>query len=119
MRTRVYDYLWCGLPVVTSSAPGTDEILARHGAGSVIPIDSPEAFANEIVALLRNRERYGAMVRGTQQFVHEHQWPRTLEPLREYCQAPKRDALKERFVAAAPIERKRSILSRIRRRLRA
>ncbi|HET8796618.1 MAG TPA: hypothetical protein VFO89_02960, partial [Thermoanaerobaculia bacterium] len=23
MRTRVYDYLWCGLPIVTSSAPGT------------------------------------------------------------------------------------------------
>jgi len=33
MRTRVYDYLWCGLPVVSSSAPGTDDILHRYHAG--------------------------------------------------------------------------------------
>ena len=119
MRTRVYDYLWCGLPIVTSSAPGTDEILERYGAGSVISGDAPDAFASEILSFLRDRARYERMVRGTQQFVHDHQWPRTLEPLREYCRAPRRDALKEKFVAPAPAERKRSILSRIRRRLRA
>jgi len=41
MRTRVYDYLWCGLPIVTSSAPGTDELLARYAAGSVISAEAP------------------------------------------------------------------------------
>jgi len=119
MRTRIYDYLWCGLPVVTSSAPGTDEILHRYHAGRVIANASPQAFANEVVALLLAHETYYSMVRGTQHFVHEHQWSRTLGPLREFCRTPKFDPTKERFAAAPAIpDPPKSILHRIRRRLR-
>lgn len=119
MRTRIYDYLWCGLPVVTSSAPGTDEILHRYHAGRVIANPSPQAFANEVVALLLAHETYFTMVRGTQRFVHEHQWPRTLGPLREFCRAPKFDSTKETFAAAPAIpDPPRSILHRIKRKLR-
>jgi glycosyltransferase involved in cell wall biosynthesis len=118
MRTRVYDYLWCGLPIVTSSAPGTDEILERYGAGSVIRAESAEAFANEVVAIVRDPAAYEQMFRGSQEFVREHQWPRTLEPLREFCRAPRVDATKETFAARPAItERPRSILSRLKRRL--
>lgn len=120
MRTRIYDYLWCGLPVITSSAPGTDEILMRFHAGRVLTHDSPDAFANEVVALILAHETYYAMVRGTQQFVHEHQWQRTLQPLREFCRAPRFDATKETFAAAPAIpDPPRSILHRIKRRLRS
>ncbi len=120
MRTRVYDYLWCGLPVVTSSAPGTDEILHRYHAGRVIGSDSPQAFAKEVIALILAHETYYSMVRGTQHFVFEHQWPRTLGPLREFCRAPKSDATKETFAAAPAIpDPPRSILHRLRRRLRS
>ena len=119
MRTRIYDYLWCGLPVITSSAPGTDEILHRYHAGRVIASPSPEAFANEVVALLLAHETYYSMVRGTQHFVHEHQWARTLGPLRDFCRAPVFDTTKEAFAAAPAIpDPPRSILNRIRRRLR-
>ena len=120
MRTRIYDYLWCGLPVISSSAPGTDEILTRYHAGRVIAHDSPQTFANEVVALILAHETYYSMVRGTQHFVHEHQWPRTLGPLRDFCRAPKADATKETFAAAPAIpDPPRSILHRIRRRLRS
>ena len=36
MRTRVYDYLWGGLPILSSSAPGTDEILTCYRCGTVV-----------------------------------------------------------------------------------
>jgi glycosyltransferase involved in cell wall biosynthesis len=118
MRTRVYDYLWCGLPIVTSSASGTDEILARYDAGAVLDSESAEAFAGEVVAIVRDRERYARMTRGSQELVREHQWARTLEPLREFCRAPHVDATKESFVSPPPmIDRPPSILSRLKRRL--
>ncbi|MEA2489204.1 MAG: hypothetical protein QOH21_996, partial [Acidobacteriota bacterium] len=69
MRTRIYDYLWCGLPIVTSSAPGTDEVLTRYGAGSVVASDAAADFAAELVAILRDRERHAAMVHGARAFV--------------------------------------------------
>ena len=60
MRTRVYDYLWGGLPIVTSSAPGTDELLARYGAGAIVHSGSPSDFAEAIVhAFARSRHARG------------------------------------------------------------
>ena len=115
MRTRIYDYLWCGLPIVTSSAPGTDEILARYGAGVVVAENSPRAFAEALRSLDRE-----AMTRGATAFVREHQWSHTLEPLRRFCRNPRLDRTKDAFAMQPSIpERPVSILRRLKRRLRA
>lgn len=112
MRTRVYDYLWCGLPIVTSPAPGTDEILARYEAGLVVTEDTPRAFADAIQRVPRN----GDFAR----FVSEHQWDRTLAPLRAFCRAPRVERTKDAFAMRPAIpERPVSILRRLKRRLRA
>jgi glycosyltransferase involved in cell wall biosynthesis len=120
MRTRVYDYLWSGLPIVTSSAPGTDEIIERYDAGSVITGESPAAFAAEIVRILSDRERYALMVSGASAFAAEHQWERTLEPLRAFCRAPRFEKTKDAFPMPQRLDnRTPSVLDRLKRRLRA
>lgn len=124
MRTRVYDYLRAGLPIVTSPAPGTDEILLRYAAGSVVDSSDPEDFARELVAILSDSLRHAAMSSGGRRFVDEHQWSRTLEPLRAFCRSPRIDDTKSVFAPAPPSitaphpAPRRSILARIRRRLR-
>lgn len=115
MRTRVYDYLWCGLPIVTSSAPGIDEILDRYDAGIVVRAGQPQAFASAILAVDRER-----MTRGTAAFVRDHQWPQTLAPLREFVRSPRVETTRDAFAMRPSIpERPVSILDRLRRRLRA
>jgi glycosyltransferase involved in cell wall biosynthesis len=112
MRTRVYDYLWCGLPIVTSSAPGTDEILIEYNAGVVVHGDTPQAFADAIRSVPRN----GDFAR----FVREHQWSETLAPLRAFVRAPRVEKTKDAFAMRPSIpERPVSILRRLKRRLRA
>ncbi|HJW96258.1 MAG TPA: glycosyltransferase family 4 protein [Thermoanaerobaculia bacterium] len=119
MRTRIYDYLWAGLPIVTSSAPGTDELLERYHCGSVLKRDDPAAFASEIVAILTDRERYERMVLGTRSFVVHHQWDRTLRPLVEFCAKPMIDGNKHAFAASMHVpHRPATILQRLRRRMR-
>lgn len=119
MRTRIYDYLWCGLPIVTNSAPGTDEILVRYGAGDVVKDEEPAALAHAIVSLLQDEARYRRMSEGTRAFVGDHQWDRTLEPLRRFCRAPRKEQTREAFAAQPSIPAQQpSILDRIRRRLR-
>lgn len=88
MRTRVYDYLWGGLPIATSSAPGTDEIVLRYGAGIVVKSEHPDDYADALMRLLAPAT-YESAVGGTQQFVAEHQWSRTLTPLLEFVRSPK------------------------------
>jgi glycosyltransferase involved in cell wall biosynthesis len=116
MRTRVYDYLWGGLPIVTSAAPGTDELLARYGAGEVVRSGSPAAFATALVRVLR--EERDRMREGARRFVDEHQWPRVLQPLVDFVRAPHADPQKEAFAATLQVpERSRSVLDRIKRRI--
>ena len=118
MRTRVYDYLWAGLPIVTSSAPGTDELLERYRCGSIVRRDDPAAFADEIVGILTDRERYEQMVSGTRSFVVHHQWERTLRPLVDFCAKPAIAGQKEEFAINARVpEHPPTILQRIRRRI--
>ncbi len=88
MRTRVYDYLWGGIPIVTSSAPGTDEIVLRYGAGIVVRSEQPDDYADALIGLL-DPASYDTAAAGTADFVAEHQWPRTLAPLLDFVRAPK------------------------------
>ena len=116
MRTRVYDYLWAGLPVVTSSAPGTDEVISRYGAGLIVKSESAADFAQALVRVVgADRER---MTAGTARFSAEHQWTDTLQPLRVFCRNPRIDPTKEMFATTLTLpERPPSILDRIRRRI--
>jgi glycosyltransferase involved in cell wall biosynthesis len=109
MRTRVYDYLWGGLPIVTSSAPGTDELLTRYDAGEIVGSSSPEEFANALERVVGN-ERMRERARC---FVNEHQWTRTLQPLVDFVRAPRIDPNKEAFAVSMQVpERSRSFLDR-------
>ena len=116
MRTRVYDYLWGGLPIVTSSAAGTDDLLRHYGAGTVVDSVSPGEFAATLVRVLGGE--HVPMREGARRFVAEHQWLRALQPLADFVRAPRIDPTKESFAASLQVpERPRSVLDRIKRRI--
>ena len=108
MRTRVFDYLWGGLPVVTSSAPGTDEILARYGAGVIVRSSSARDFADAIVNVVRHE--HACMSEGARRFAADHQWPVTLQPLVEFVRSP-------RVGEHSRAPQRPSILARLKRRM--
>ena len=119
MRTRMFDCFWGGLPVISSSAGGTDPLIARYGSGTVVPSSSAEDYATAILDLLSDGERYGRAREGCRQFVGDHQWDLLARPLLEFCRAPRRDDTSARFAierpagAAAP----RPLLERLRRKV--
>lgn len=87
-RTRVLDYLWGGLPVLTSSAAGTDEIVHRYDCGAIVRSDHPEEVASRIVSVLGDEPGYRTMVEGTQRFVSDFQWSDLAAPLVAFCRNP-------------------------------
>lgn len=122
MRTRIYDYLWAGLPVITSSAAGTDEIIERYGVGSVVPSDDAQVYAAKIVDTLKNRAQLETMRAASDAFVADHQWGATLEPLLTFCAKPRFDATRDAWSStpATPTltAARRRWVERIRRRFR-
>ncbi|HYM60885.1 MAG TPA: glycosyltransferase family 4 protein [Thermoanaerobaculia bacterium] len=118
MRTRIYDYLWGGLPIVTSSAPGTDEILAWCDAGSIIRSNEPSDFARELVAIVRDPARHARMSAGARAFAVAHQWERVLEPLLSFCRDPRIEVTKDSWSVRMQVpEHPPSILDRIKRKI--
>ncbi|HXH90630.1 MAG TPA: glycosyltransferase [Thermoanaerobaculia bacterium] len=116
MRTRVYDYIWGGLPIVTSSAPSTDELLTRYGAGTIVPSNFPAGLAAALVRVLR--DDHMRMREGARRFVEEHQWDRALQPLVEFVRSPRIDPSKDAFAATLRLpEHVPSFLDRIKRRM--
>ncbi len=114
LRTRVFDYLWGGLPVITSSAPGTDDVLEQYSAGIAVRSESPDDFSRAILSALGRRD----MTEGAARFVADHQWPRVLEPLREFCREPHFDRQKDAFAVRLQVpERPPSMLDRLKRRI--
>lgn len=47
-RTRILDYLWCGLPILTTGGDGLAELIKEHGAGLIMPYQDPAAWAKAI-----------------------------------------------------------------------
>ena len=85
LRTRVLDYFWVKLPVVTSEGDVLSEVIKEHGVGWVVPAGDEHALANVLIEALNHprdeiRQRY-------QELIKKYRWSNQVLPLRAYCLA--------------------------------
>lgn len=103
-RTRILDYLWAGLPIVTTDGDTLAELVRTRQLGEVVPPSDPAALAEAIVATLGDPERHSRIAGRVRATREEFVWSRTLAPLVEFCldphhaadrphEAPRRSAL--------------------------
>ena len=87
-RTRVLDYFWAGLPVLTTEGDGMAELVAKDGLGEVIPYQDVAGWQRAILALVEDRDRATAVAARVTAFSERFRWSRVVGPLAAYCQAP-------------------------------
>ena len=88
-RTRVLDYLWAGLPILTTEGDGMADLVEKKKLGTVLPAQDVAAWRDAILSLVdrREKEKISARVReANADFV----WSEAAKPLLAYCQAPYR-----------------------------
>ncbi len=89
-RTRMLDYLWAGLPMISTQGDSFAELIEAEGLGLTVPERDVAALAEALRRLLDDPVLAGdsrsAVARVRQQFT----WPRVAEPLVEFCRAPSR-----------------------------
>ncbi len=89
-RTRVLDYLWAGLPVLTTEGDTLADLVAERGLGLTVPAQDVDAVAAAIDRLLGDqalRERCRQAVAALQP---ELTWEVALRPLLAFCRDPRR-----------------------------
>jgi GT2 family glycosyltransferase/glycosyltransferase involved in cell wall biosynthesis len=88
-RTRVLDYLWAGLPIVTTDGDAFAELVSAEELGVVVPAENPSALAEALHRVLYDdafaagcRERIATV-------AQRYTWEAALAPLVEFCRHPR------------------------------
>ncbi|MBA8848938.1 glycosyltransferase [Microcella alkalica] len=87
-RTRILDYLWAGLPIVSTEGDSFGDLVAREGLGEAVPAEDVEALADALERYLYDGPSITAAQEAVARIRTEFTWTRTLEPLLRFCRSP-------------------------------
>ncbi|MFI9818672.1 glycosyltransferase [Saccharothrix variisporea] len=102
-RTRVLDYLWAGLPIVTTDGDAFADLVSREGLGVVVPSEDPDALAAALEKVLYDKDFAAACAERIAVVRERFTWEAVLEPLVEFCRHPRPAA--DRLPGSAPMVR--------------
>ena len=88
-RTRILDYLWAGLPVVSTAGDGFAELIEREGIGLAVPEQDPQALAAALSRVLGDEEFAAGCRQNAARIRADFTWERSLEPLLAFCRDPR------------------------------
>ena len=91
-RTRILDYMWASLPVVATAGDSFGDLIERNGLGITVAPRDERALEEALYDLLSDDERNAACRAAIAECVDTFRWARVLEPLRDFCRAPRRAA---------------------------
>lgn len=100
-RTRILDYLWCGLPIVATEGDYFAEVIEENGLGAVVPYEDAEAMAAAFVALLSDDAAREQAASRVAHVAKDFRWENTLAELVHYCENPWKAADRELFDGTA------------------
>jgi len=87
-RTRILDYLWAGLPIVTTEGDSFGDLVRERGLGAAVPERDRDALANALERYLYDGDSAAVARANIAEVREEFRWSRTLAPLVEFCKNP-------------------------------
>jgi GT2 family glycosyltransferase/glycosyltransferase involved in cell wall biosynthesis len=88
-RTRVLDYLWTGLPVVTTDGDSFAELIRAEGLGEVVPAHDPAALAAALARVLYDEQFAAGCRERVAAVAQRYTWEAALAPLVQFCRHPR------------------------------
>lgn len=99
-RTRILDYLWAGLPIVSTAGDSFATLIERHGAGLVVPPVDEAALESALERLLFDPDLAASCREASRRLGEDFRWSRVLAPLRDFVRTAERapDTMDEEHV---------------------
>lgn len=89
-RTRILDYLWASLPIISTDGDTFAGIIRENDLGRVVAPEDPDGLARAIEELLYDADARQRIARNIAAYSVEHTWEKTLQPLLAFCADPSR-----------------------------
>lgn len=87
-RTRVLDYMWSGLPIITTEGDSMAELVAQSQLGHVTRYEEVEDWVAAIVRIVDDPQHAERCRQNVRQTAQGFRWSKVAEPLVGYCSAP-------------------------------
>ncbi|HET9060272.1 MAG TPA: glycosyltransferase [Acidimicrobiales bacterium] len=88
-RTRALDYLWTGLPMVSTKGDSFARLVEDKGLGATVAPQDPEALASALLELLEDPEELAACRQRVQRKAEAFRWSKVVAPLADFCRSPR------------------------------
>ncbi|MDQ6650392.1 MAG: glycosyltransferase family 4 protein, partial [Actinomycetota bacterium] len=99
-RTRVLDYLWAGLPVVTTAGDTLADLVTARDLGVAVPPGDVRALEEALFTLLDDEHLAVGCRQRVAGVAAELTWPVVLAPVLAFCRQPRRAA--DRLATSQP-----------------
>jgi hypothetical protein len=87
-RTRILDYMWANLPIVTTDGDSFGDLVAAEGMGVAVKERDVDALAAALESMLYDPEAAAAARAAVSRVRDDFTWERALAPLVEFCKDP-------------------------------
>ena len=87
-RTRILDYIWAGLPIITTKGDWSHNLVERYSMGKVVDYKDYLGWARAISEMIDNTSIYTIYKNNVANQTNNYIWPNAVKPLRGYFKEP-------------------------------
>jgi glycosyltransferase involved in cell wall biosynthesis len=87
-RTRILDYIWASLPIITGAGDVLGKLVQEKALGYAIPPGEEEKMTQAMFAILQEPHPRASRQKAFERIQHRFTWETVIAPLAEFCQNP-------------------------------
>ncbi len=87
-RTRLLDYFWAGLPIITTNGDDLATLIENKGAGCAVDYQDVNGWVCAISNLLTDSQYKSRCQEGSKLIAQNFSWEQVAKPLFNYCKEP-------------------------------
>lgn len=95
-RTRIMDYLWTELPVISTEGDYLSQLVDKMNLGIVTRDGDADDIVNAIIKLADDKNFYNRCVNNIRGIAGEFTWEKVCQPVIDFCRDPVSSAFRER-----------------------
>ncbi|MHB1346009.1 MAG: glycosyltransferase [Candidatus Humimicrobiaceae bacterium] len=94
-RTRALDYIWAGLPMISTEGDFFSDLINEKKLGLTVKEKDPGDIADAIIRLASDRQYYELCVDNLNRIASDYTWDKVCEPILRYCMDPSKSSKKQ------------------------
>ena len=111
-RTRILDYLWAGLPIISTKGDSLSDLIEKNDLGITVKDGDAENLADAIIKLAEDKEYYNKCVANIEKISGQYTWDKVCKPIISFCKDPVSSAQKDRENGESSTEGKKDARNR-------